>query len=391
MKSKYYEIAEGLSIKVVSTYEEFVSLRETWNGLADKQSSYFPWLSWDWFNLNIKYFMEESRLLILLIYKDHCVVAIAPFLKKHQKYKGLFKTRMIELIGNVHSPIQNFIFGGMNKDARLMIVENVFNFFRNVYSDWDVIELRMIPEENDYFRMIVDVITGIGLTHRSYFHKGNWYLDEINYPFSEYFQNLNRKHRKDIKRCQQHLQSMGNLTFYVKKDANNLGHYFDLYDEVRARSWKADEKNKEFLRDFTEWAAQKGWLRLAYLFLNDDAIAYEKWFVYKNTALAWAGAYDAAFEKYSPGKIACAEILKYMIDSDRISEIDHGVGDEDYKQRWTPKRRERKGITVFNDTARGHILKVLMTKVLPAIEQQPFLLSAKNRISAHLKRNYDKV
>jgi CelD/BcsL family acetyltransferase involved in cellulose biosynthesis len=158
-----------------------------------------------------------------------------------------------------------------------------------------------------------------------------------------------------------------------------------LYSELRKKSWKAEEKDSSFLREVTKMTAEKGWLRLAFLFFNGVPIACDKWIVWNKIGYAWDGLYDLDFSKYSPGKVLESEIIEYMIDQEKVFEIDFGEGDEAYKKRWTPRRRERKGITVFNNNIKGQILAFLITKILPLFKKQSHLISLKKRISDYLK------
>ena len=84
-------------------------------------------------------------------------------------------------------------------------------------------------------------------------------------------------------------------------------------------------------------------------------------------------------------------MIEYMIDQEKVFEIDFGEGDEVYKKRWTPKRRERKSITVFNRNIKANILALLMIKVLPFFQKHQYLVSAKKRIRDYLKSVDDNV
>jgi CelD/BcsL family acetyltransferase involved in cellulose biosynthesis len=377
MEKETYKITKDLSVTVVRNLEEFAKLKGVWNDLAQKGESYVPWLSHNWFHLWLKYFLTDAELFILLLYKKSRIFAIAPLLIRNEKYKGIFMTRKIELIGNVHSPIRNFLFGESDENDKRTSVSSILIFFSTIYRNWDIIELNRIPEENNVFHVLQSATTNIHLKHRTYFCDANWYLGGIDYSFEQYFQNLPRRHRKDIRRCKRHLQNTGNLQFLLKSDCDNLHHYLDLYDEIRARSWKAPEKDRIFLREFSTLAAEKGWMRLGFLLYSNLPIAGEKWIIRHKNAWIFDGVYDQAYSTYSPGKILSSEITRYAIDHDKITEIDYMTGDDAYKKQWTPNRRERKGITIFNDTFKGRFFALLGTKFLPIVE--------KTHIYSHLR------
>ncbi len=387
MNSIIYKIDEDFSIKVVQDLKEFSELRYIWGSLTESYESYLPWLGFDWFELCLKYHLNDDKLLILLLCKADRVIAIAPFVLKKEVFKGFFKTKNFELIGNVHSPIRNFIIGDSNNGAKETLITRIISYFCDVYKDWDIIELDAIPEENGDLRAFETAIVDTGVKYRISPSFGNSYLDGIDYSFLQFFNNLHRKHRKDIQRCQKGLQKIGDLRFQmITSDEGSLDYYLDLYDELREKSWKAQEKNKIFKREFVRLAAKKGWMRFSFLFCGDIPIAAEKWIVCQKKAYIMDGVYNQDYSKYSPGKVITSYIFQYVFDQDNVNEIDHMKGDEAYKKNWTPMTRRREGITIFNTTIRGQSLAFLMTKVLPVIEKNQYLLSAKNKMSGCLKK-----
>jgi len=383
-----YQVGDNFSIKVIRDLDGFQKLKDAWNNLAERCESYTPWLSYDWFNLCLKYFLGTNKLLVLVLYEADRIVAIAPFVVKNEKFKGIIQTKKIELLGCVHSPIRNFILGDSSEEDKASSVLNIFHYIRDQYRKWDVMELDRIPEENNIFSIFNDILSQLRLNFRTYFSAGNWYLDKINYSFSEYFENLPKKIQKDVQYCRRRLGKMGNLQTLIELDSGSLDHYLDLYDKVRAKSWKAQEKDKTFIREFTKLTAERGWMRLAFLWYNDVPIACQKWIVCDQRAYIWDVLHDEDYGKHSPGKILSTDVSQYVFDHDKVIEIDFMTGDEPYKKDWIPKRRERKGITIFNNSVRGRVLAFLMNNILPIAEKNQYLLSAKNKMSGYFKKKY---
>lgn len=55
-------------------------------------------------------------------------------------------------------------------------------------------------------------------------------------------------------------------------------------------------------------------------------------------------AYDMDYEDLGAGSVWFAEMIKHVIDVDKVSVIDFLRGDEPYKKSWKPQRRERRGL-----------------------------------------------
>jgi hypothetical protein len=113
------------------------------------------------------------------------------------------------------------------------------------------------------------------------------------------------------------------------------------YNAVYAASWKANEVFEDFVRELAECFSESGWLRLAILYIEDQPSAAQLWFVAYGKASIFKLAYDEAWKKYSPGSILIAYLMEYVIDTDKVEEIEFLTGNDAYKQDWMSERRER--------------------------------------------------
>jgi CelD/BcsL family acetyltransferase involved in cellulose biosynthesis len=171
---------------------------------------------------------------------------------------------------------------------------------------------------------------------------------------------------------------MGNLEFKLIKRSPSLEHHIDLYYQVYGKSWQEQEGiGPNFHRDLAKMASRNDWLRLGFLLLNDSPIATQFWISCQNYSYILKTVYDQAYRKYSPGKILTSDMIKYALDIDKVRVIDYVQGDEPYKKDWTPKRRERKGLVVFNNNTKGRYLTLLTNRIEPLAKRVKFFQKAK--------------
>lgn len=114
----------------------------------------------------------------------------------------------------------------------------------------------------------------------------------------------------------------------------------DYYAPYNA-SWKANEQYAGFLDGIVASFSRPGWSRLAVLYVQDKPIAAQLWFVLHGKASIFRLAYDETWKSYSPGTILTSFLMEYVIDVDRVREIDFLTGNDAYKQDWMSARRER--------------------------------------------------
>lgn len=374
------DLSRDYSVRLIEDYAEFGTMKEPWNRLAESYGIYTPWLTHEWFDLCIKYSLPGKKILIVVVARAGQVVAIAPFAWERERIKGLIEVRKLQLLGSTPSPVRSFILGKSTREETEQVLRAVILFSRAFRKNWDLIAMEKIPEESCFFQGLLETIPKLGLRYCLSSSAGNWFLDGIDYSFSQYFASLPKKIRKDVEYCQRRLDKMGNLSLTVESNGGSLEDWLDVYDRIRGRSWKAPEKDREFIREATRIFAAKGWLRLGTLNHDGIPIACQKWVVCGGKAYIWDVIHDEAYGKFSPGKILSAAMSRQVLDRDRVTEIDFMTGDEPYKKDWTPRRRERKALLIFNKTARGGLLSFLARKVLPLIKKNREALSLWTRL-----------
>jgi CelD/BcsL family acetyltransferase involved in cellulose biosynthesis len=150
------------------------------------------------------------------------------------------------------------------------------------------------------------------------------------------------------------------------------------YFHVYAKSWKKGERvGPNFYMDFTEQAAKKGWLRLGLVILDSIPIAAGFAIVCDGFAYFAKSGYDERYKNLGAGSIWLAEMIKYVIDVDKVSVIDLLRGEDEYKRRWVAKRRERKGLLLFNNNLKGNCLSLLIQYALPTFNRYKYISKIK--------------
>jgi hypothetical protein len=308
--------------------------------------------------------------------------AFAPLIRKPEKHRGLLVSKL-ELMGNTYSPIRSFIFDPAAHEQPLMTVEVFFSSLcAGKDASWDILDLSALPEENGFIWYARKFLSEHGFPFSEYPCFGDWYQEGIECTGDEYISRLPEKIRKDFQYCKRRLEREGRLEFKVVRSTEHLEDHLDMYYGVYGRSWQKQEKvGPTFHRDLAGMAAEKGWLRLAFLFHNDIPLAAQFWIVSGRTAFILKTVYDQGYKKYSPGKVLTSEMFRYAIDVDKVTAIDYVQGDEEYKKDWTPKRRERRGILVYNATMRGRYLSLVDKKIVPFVNRNRPLRRLKQTLS----------
>lgn len=351
----------------------FRGIRDDWNRLAEANGFYTPWFCWEWFDLCLRH-GEPGVLHIVTVRRETALAAVAPFSVCSERYKGVVPARIISFIGGNRSPLKGIVFGKTDENVQREITTLVLEYLRTTFNGWDILELEPVAGSNDG-GSIEALLEGQRLSFRSYVSCANCYCDVTDASFDNFFERLPQNTRKDINYCRRRLEKNGALVFQIMTDAASLDECLDVYDAVRAKSWKAVERDRDFNRELMHIAAAKGWLRLGILFYDGTPIAVQKWIVANGRAYIYDVLYDEEYKKHSPGKILTSMMFQHAIDIDRVAYVDYLRGDEPYKLEWTPMPRERSGIVAYNRTMGGVLIGFVCQKVLPRLKRNRALES----------------
>lgn len=362
--------AEKGVIRIIDKPAELAALRDPWNELAGEGRAHLPFLSFDWFDVWLKHFLEQDRLLVVLLYTDGRLSAIAPCVLRAGRFKRT-RVRRIELMGNAYSPFRYFVLGAGSRETYVGRLALILSAMSKAEVSWDMMEFSGLPEENGLFAVVKEALVAAKLRPMEYDDFGDWYVDNIGVTGDEYLAALPGKIRKDIAYCRRRLEKLGRLEFRLIENREAVQAHMQMYYDVYAKSWQKTERvGPTFHRDLAHAAASQGWLRLGFLFLDGIPISSQFWIACRKTSYILKTIYDQSFKKYSPGKLLTAEMMKYAIDVDNVTSVDYVQGDEPYKRDWTPMRRQRKGLRVFNNNIKGRCLGLLMREILPFLNKQ---------------------
>jgi Acetyltransferase (GNAT) domain len=120
------------------------------------------------------------------------------------------------------------------------------------------------------------------------------------------------------------------------------------YEAVYRASWKPDEGSFPFLRALAEQEGAAGTLRLGVARKNGRPVAVQLWLVENGEATIHKLAYAEDAKAMSPGTLLGMEMFRRALDTDRVSAIDYGTGDDGYKKDWMAERRTLWRIEAFN-------------------------------------------
>lgn len=210
------------------------------------------------------------------------------------------------------------------------------------------VSLRPVEQDSLFFKEMQQALKEAGFWVDSHFCHGNWYLEVAGRSYEAYLAGLTSNIRKNMARRVRKLADHQSMIRIVTDEGPDLEWAIQAYEGIYRLSWKRPEPFPDFIPGMCRLMARQGYLRLGVLTIGDLPIAAQLWVVKDGMASIYKLAYAEEYAKLSAGTVLTAELMRRVIDEDKVSIVDYGIGDDPYKKDWMSHRREYHGILAFN-------------------------------------------
>lgn len=236
-------------------------------------------------------------------------------------------------------------FAPVTADEGAALLDGILAFIAAERPRWRILNFRMMADAGARRRMCAG-LRRQGFLVNSYFQFENYFEDGIKGDFEVYYDSRSSRVKNTIRRKERRLLKDHAVRIDLRNDFHEPT--IDAYERIYALSWKGGEEFPQFIREMCRTAAALGLLRMGVLHVDDVPAAAQLWLLSNGRAVVYKLAYDEAFRDYSVGSILTRDMMKYVIEGDNVTEIDYGVGSEQYKADWMTAKRSIMGLEAFN-------------------------------------------
>ncbi|MBA4394966.1 MAG: hypothetical protein C0407_15545, partial [Desulfobacca sp.] len=227
------------------------------------------------------------------------------------------------------------------------------------------IHLEQIPEKSDSLGMLRHCANKRGLLFECWEQTVCPYII-LNQEVSRMIEKRDESFRKEIRKQVRRLQDMGKVTFSRSISHENIDELITTAAVVDAKSHKyvagktlfTNPITGEFLREVAQVFSNRKWLDFATLELNNNPIAYEYHFRYKEKNYAYTGSFDQEYATFGPGTGIMYRLIQDSIDQG-IKEYDLLQGGHEYKWKWTNVGRKQVQLMIINNTHYARVFHYL--------------------------------
>lgn len=308
-------------------YNEWYELPDSAGELFREQHNFF--YSQVWFENLSRHIPEGHSLVLACVEHATRLYAILPLLKTHRHY--------YQSLNHRYTCHYSLLMTTAQADSTTVVNCLVEGLCRiNVES----LLLEPIDDRDPHLHQLRAALLSAGFECETYFRFYNWIYRLHGQSFSDYFSGRPAHLRNTIARKSRKLMREHHYQIQLYAGSEVLARMRDYYAVYQA-SWKASEQYMDFMNGLVQLSSAQNEARLAVLYVQDRPIAAQLWFIATHHACIFRLAYDEAWKAYSPGSILTAYLMKHVIDTEHVTELDFLNGNEAYKQEWMNERRER--------------------------------------------------
>jgi len=343
-----------------NSYKQLEEIKTDWNDMLKNSINNHIYLTWEWLSCWWKHFGKGREMRVLCLKDESDFIAIAPLMCSKYKIPLFGNVVKIEFIGSPESDYNSLILKNRNSEY----LELFLDYLVSNYSDWNILELRDIPEEfisSDLKHKIFNEFMKYPLKYKV--------IDICPYlilpnSFDDYKKMMGRKRVKNIERRERRLQELGKLEIKTHENFDSLEKAMNVFYKLHQKRWVqkgeegvfAKKKFRIFHLDLAKRFEKNGWLDLNFLTLNEKPIATMYSFDYYNKKYLYLSGFDPEYSKFSPGNLLEISTIEKSFENG-LEEIDYLRGHHLYKYNWCTNERKNIELKFLN---KGLVSKLLI-------------------------------
>ena len=348
-----------MNVERIETAGRFAELREEWNNLLQRSASDCVFLTHEWLHTWWKHLAEGRRLSILTAREDGNLVGIMPVAVRDAQYARMMP-RVVEFLGSGvigsdyldaimlpgHEPEVIRAFGEQLNQSNLTL--HLSQLKRGSSA---VLELAAQLER----RRWTAVETKINVCP---------FINLAGLDWDGYLATRSSSQRYNFNRRLRNLMKGSETRLECVRSPGDAQRALDVVIALHRKRWGSRGTSEafqtdavvEFHREFVERAAERGWLRILIIWLENQPVAALYGLTYGKTFYFYQSGFDPAYSKQSVGLVMMGLAVKAAIE-EGVSEYDLLHGDEEYKCHWASEARDLSRLELYPPHARGRIYK----------------------------------
>lgn len=355
-----------MHVNIINTINEFSRLEPHWNGLLESSPYRDISYSFQWYANWVRSFTAEKQLRVVVGETDGQLCSVLPLYEDRIRYKNI-PVRVLKSMTNPHS----------NRFDMLALDDGGESFARAVAAAFaagkqQVMVLDHVPADSYVMKWLGLVCGAMKWNYTISDHSTN-YLVKPAHTFSEYYNALDGKFRKNVNAAQRKALCRGSLSLQHLATTDELDCFLSRGFALEASGWKGDQgtaiTSSASTRMFYEGVARdfhrRGEFKAFLLENDDDDLAFLFCIAGFGVVRALKIGVNDGLRNLAPGMLITKEVLAYLHNAGGIDIWDFCGGEARWKRDWGNVTEKLYRIDICNDSIMGrmiHDLRMIYNK-----------------------------
>lgn len=356
-----------MEVQEVTDRTTFIGLETEWNTLV-KATTQEPFYRHEFIRTWIDNFAPKSQLKVLTgRNQEGRLIAALPLMAEYVSMYGLPVKQLVSTC-NTHS----CRFDMVAEDGEVAGQQ----FFTHLASDksWDVLKIMDVPEGGNAWQIYKTA-------EAASFPLGHWESQRSPYltfpsSYDELMGRVSSQLPINIRRCRRKLEKKGKVSIERITGGEELGRYLEEGFALEQNGWKGrlgtaiaqDPDIDSFYTNLGGEAADRNYLSLFILKLDNKPIAFNYGLTYDDICYMLKITYDEAYRDCSPGLVLLGEVFKDCTDR-HLKGYDFLGAEAEWKLKWTDTVRPHNWLFIFRKSGLGHALHKAKFQLIPVAKQ----------------------
>ena len=323
---------------LVQTETELDALENAWNELA-LQSDVSVFQTFEWLRTWWTFFSKGRQLHCLVFKSQNRVVGIAPIFKEELKVLGLRTSTHLQFMG---SPLSDYTDVIILPGQEQVVLDALAIYLRSTCGEWDVFDMENVSEKSNAWKLLTRLLDTHGIPM---FNHNGTVCQQITLPptYDLFLQGLGPHVRDNLQRKCKRLQKEQTVEYEIfRNETDDIPFAVEAFARIHGDRWRSlgypsafdDGGLLQFHTEVARKFARRGWLRLAFLKVDNQRVAVDFSFSYKNRLYMYqCNAFGPErIMKCSPGSLVKVLSIQRAI-GEGVRILDLMRGNEPYK-RW---------------------------------------------------------
>jgi CelD/BcsL family acetyltransferase involved in cellulose biosynthesis len=350
----------------------FRAQRKAWNRVPSRGGGRSVFLRHEWFDAAWQWRKDEGcSLRIASLFRGRELIGICPLVLTGTTIGG-FPVRRLEFLSVPDSQFCDII---CDRENAPEVREALAAALVDIAGEWDILELRLVPEDSVAAGMAGNVRSKVKLDCERIPWDSNPFID-LTTSWADFYGQRTRSLKKANNLSANRLRKAGALEIEWLRDGLQTPHRVDTllaeFVALSARSWKSETaltlnnpRPGAFIRCLTRHAFEQGWLSTWGLRLDGRLVAMEYQLICGGEVFALRADFDQSLDTISPGSYLSWQLLQRLFASG-LKTYWMGHGENPYKARWTDQGETLYRIEAYSPALRGRLLRMNRKLVRPA-------------------------